>query len=193
MKYGFVFPYGDARTVAQFAHQAEQAGWDGFFVWEPVWGIDAWICMAAAAMRTERIRLGTLLSPLSRMRPWKLASESATLDNLVSILQQIAEDKDHDTFELMSHPAVVDDELMRTSIYNEKRAEELKLLSHGMTDQEIAHQLFVSEITVRTHISRIVRKLGFQNRVQAVLYSLRSGLVPESEVARVTFGQYEPK
>jgi hypothetical protein len=82
MKYGFVFPYGDARTVAQFAHQAEQAGWDGFFVWEPVWGIDAWICMAAAAMRTERIRLGTLLSPLSRMRPWKIASEAATLDNL---------------------------------------------------------------------------------------------------------------
>jgi two-component system, NarL family, response regulator LiaR len=76
---------------------------------------------------------------------------------------------------------------------SEKELVILRLLSHGMTDQEIAHQLFVSEITVRTHISRIVRKLGFQNRVQAVLYSLRSGLVPESEVARVTFGQYEPK
>jgi len=34
---------------------AEQAGWDGFFVWEPVWGIDAWVSLAAAAMRTERI------------------------------------------------------------------------------------------------------------------------------------------
>ncbi len=82
MKYGFVLPYGDARTAAERAYQAEQAGWDGFFVWEPVWGIDAWICLAAAAMRTERIRLGTMLSPLSRMRPWKVAGETATLDNL---------------------------------------------------------------------------------------------------------------
>ena len=82
MKYGFVLPPGDARTAAETAAEAEQAGWDAFFVWEPVWGIDAWVCLTAAAMRTERIRLGTMLTPLSRMRPWKLASETATLDNL---------------------------------------------------------------------------------------------------------------
>ena len=82
MKYGFVLPVGDARTAADFAYDAEQAGWDGFFVWETVWGIDAWVSLTAAAMRTERIRLGTDLTPLSRMRPWKLASETATLDHL---------------------------------------------------------------------------------------------------------------
>lgn len=82
MKYGFVLPRGDARTTAKFARQTEKSGWDGFFVWEPVWGIDAWVCLTAAAMRTERIKLGTLLTPVSRMRPWKLASETATLDNL---------------------------------------------------------------------------------------------------------------
>lgn len=82
MKYGFVLPYGDARTAANFARDAEQAGWDGFFVWEPVWGVDAWVALTAAAMQTERIRLGTMLTPLSRMRPWKLASETATLDQL---------------------------------------------------------------------------------------------------------------
>jgi hypothetical protein len=82
MKYGFVLPSGDAQTAAEFAQQAENAGWDGFFVWEPVWGIDAWISLTAAAMHTKRIRLGTMLSPISRMRPWKLASETATLDNL---------------------------------------------------------------------------------------------------------------
>ncbi len=82
MKFGFVLPQGDARAAAQFAEQAEQAGWDGFFVWEPVWGVDAWVSLTAAAMRTRRIRLGTLLSPISRMRPWKLASETAALDNL---------------------------------------------------------------------------------------------------------------
>ncbi|MFL7892553.1 MAG: LLM class flavin-dependent oxidoreductase [Anaerolineales bacterium] len=82
MKFGFVLPEGDARTAADFAQQAEKSGWDGFFVWEPVWGIDAWISLTAAAMVTQQIRLGTMLSPLSRMRPWKIASEAATLDNL---------------------------------------------------------------------------------------------------------------
>ena len=82
MKYGFVLPASDARTAADFAYDAEQAGWDGFFVYEPVWGIDAWVSLTAAAMRTERIRLGTDLTPLSRMRPWKLASETVTLDHL---------------------------------------------------------------------------------------------------------------
>ncbi|MCY3945265.1 MAG: LLM class flavin-dependent oxidoreductase [Anaerolineaceae bacterium] len=82
MKRGFVLPGGDAALAADLAREAELAGWDGIFVWEPVWGVDAWVCLTAAAMRTERIRLGTMLSPLSRMRPWKLASESATLDRL---------------------------------------------------------------------------------------------------------------
>lgn len=82
MKYGFVLPNGDARAAADMARAAEDAGWDGFFVWEPVWGVDAWVCLTAAAMVTTRIRLGTMITPLSRMRPWKLASETATLDNL---------------------------------------------------------------------------------------------------------------
>lgn len=82
MRYGFVLPSGDARMAAELAREAEQAGWDGFFTWEPVWGVDAWISLTAAAMVTERIRLGTMLSPLSRMRPWEMASKTATLDNL---------------------------------------------------------------------------------------------------------------
>jgi hypothetical protein len=82
MKYGFVLPYGDARIAADFAQAAEAASWDGFFVWEPVWGWDAWVMLSAAAMRTERIRLGTMITPLSRMRPWELASKTVTLDHL---------------------------------------------------------------------------------------------------------------
>jgi hypothetical protein len=82
MKFGFVLPKGDARTSAGFAHAAELAGWDGFFVWEPVWGVDAWVSLTAAAMQTSTIKLGTMITPLSRMRPWKLASETAALDNL---------------------------------------------------------------------------------------------------------------
>ena len=82
MKFGLVMPKGDARAAANMAFAAEQSGWDGFFVWEPVWGVDAWVSLTAAAMRTERIRLGTMLSPISRMRPWDLAGKSATLDRL---------------------------------------------------------------------------------------------------------------
>jgi alkanesulfonate monooxygenase SsuD/methylene tetrahydromethanopterin reductase-like flavin-dependent oxidoreductase (luciferase family) len=82
VRYGWVLPYGDARTAAELAVLAEQNGWDGFFVWEPVWGIDAWVALAAAAVRTERIRLGTMLTPLPRRQPWDVASQVATLDNL---------------------------------------------------------------------------------------------------------------
>ena len=82
MQYGFVYPGGDARTAAECARTAEKAGWDGFFVWDPVWGVDAWVTLAAAAMLTKRIRIGTMITPVSRRRPWKLASETATVDRL---------------------------------------------------------------------------------------------------------------
>ncbi len=59
--------------------------------------------------------------------------EGVTLENLTSIFQHIAGDEQHDTFELMTHPAVVDEDLIKTSIYNEMRAEELKLLCHETT------------------------------------------------------------
>jgi hypothetical protein len=81
LKYGFVY-WSDARTVANFAHEAELAGWDGFFVGEALWHVDAWVSLAAAAMLTNSIRLGTMLTPLPSMKPRKLASQAATLDNL---------------------------------------------------------------------------------------------------------------
>lgn len=82
MRFGFVMPAGDAPTAAAFGRDAEAAGWDGFFVWDAPWGLDPWVTLAAVAMGTDRIRLGTMLTPVSRRRPWKLASETATLDNL---------------------------------------------------------------------------------------------------------------
>jgi alkanesulfonate monooxygenase SsuD/methylene tetrahydromethanopterin reductase-like flavin-dependent oxidoreductase (luciferase family) len=82
MKAGVALPFGDARVAANVARDAEEAGWDGFFVFEPVYGFDAWALLAAAAMTTERIRLGTMLSPLSRMRPWDLAGRAVTVDHL---------------------------------------------------------------------------------------------------------------
>lgn len=80
-----------------------------------------------------------------------------------------------------------------TDQLTEKELAILRLLAHGMTDQEIAGELVVTEVTVRTHISRIIRKLHLENRVQAVLYSLRSGVVPKSEISQLTFDPNQPK
>lgn len=82
MRYGWVLPYGDARAASELATVAEEHGWDGFFVWDPVWGLDAWVLLAAAAMTTERIRLGTMLTPLPRRKPWDVSGSVATVDGL---------------------------------------------------------------------------------------------------------------
>lgn len=84
MKFGFVIPWADAEDVGDLAAAAEGAGWDGIFVWEPVWGVDAWIALGLAAARTTKIRLGTMLTPPSRRRPWELASQVATVDRISS-------------------------------------------------------------------------------------------------------------
>jgi alkanesulfonate monooxygenase SsuD/methylene tetrahydromethanopterin reductase-like flavin-dependent oxidoreductase (luciferase family) len=80
--------YSDPRLLAELAQKAETAGWDGFFLWDHIgarWAFpigDPWVALAAMAMTTERIKLGTLVTPLPRRRPWKLARESVTLDHL---------------------------------------------------------------------------------------------------------------
>ncbi len=73
MKFGFVIPWADADEVGELAAAAEEHGWDGVFVWEPVWGVDSWISLGLAAVRTSKIRIGTMLTPPSRRRPWELA------------------------------------------------------------------------------------------------------------------------
>jgi hypothetical protein len=82
MRCGFVVPYADSRQFAELAQVGEAHGWDGIFTWEAVFGVDAWVTLGAAAMVTERIRLGTLLTPVPRWRPWDLASRVGTVDRL---------------------------------------------------------------------------------------------------------------
>jgi alkanesulfonate monooxygenase SsuD/methylene tetrahydromethanopterin reductase-like flavin-dependent oxidoreductase (luciferase family) len=81
--------FSDPRTVAEVASAAEEAGWDGLFVWDHVvhrrhrrpYG-DPWMLLTAAALATSRIRLGTLVTPVARRRPQQLARQVATLDAL---------------------------------------------------------------------------------------------------------------
>jgi luciferase-like monooxygenase len=92
MKYGFVLDGGDAQTASELTQEAEAAEWDGVFVADGIdigmpgyptlpW-FDPWIVLAAMAMRTEQIRIGTMITPVPRRRPWKLARETVTLDQL---------------------------------------------------------------------------------------------------------------
>ena len=78
----------DPRRVVELAVAAEQAGWDGFFVWDH-WGFawempsgDPWVMLAAVAQATTRMQLGTMITPLPRRRPQMVASTLASLDLL---------------------------------------------------------------------------------------------------------------
>jgi alkanesulfonate monooxygenase SsuD/methylene tetrahydromethanopterin reductase-like flavin-dependent oxidoreductase (luciferase family) len=80
----------DPRVMVTLAREAEAAGWDGFFIWDHVLWLapenqpvaEPWVTLAAIAATTERIRLGPLITPLPRRRPWQVARQAVTLDQL---------------------------------------------------------------------------------------------------------------
>ncbi len=97
MKYGiypYCFLYGNGSKGIDFhvdlALAAEDAGWDGFFLWDHIWAcwegslgvVDPWIVMAAVAAKTENIKIGPMVTPIARRRPSKLARETVSLDHL---------------------------------------------------------------------------------------------------------------
>jgi alkanesulfonate monooxygenase SsuD/methylene tetrahydromethanopterin reductase-like flavin-dependent oxidoreductase (luciferase family) len=93
MKFGITIPnfgdFGNARRLGELAATAEQSGWDGCFVWDHIRPsdpsmplADPWISATTMALRTERIRIGPLVTPLPRRRPWQVARQAVTLDHL---------------------------------------------------------------------------------------------------------------
>lgn len=92
MRYAINLPpfgeFADVQALASLACEAEETGWDGFFLWDhlqaepgtPV--ADPWMALTAIALKTERLRFGALVTPLPRRRPWKFARETATIDRL---------------------------------------------------------------------------------------------------------------
>lgn len=92
MKFGLLVSnigtYADPHAIVELARSAETAGWDGVFVWDHlgfVWtsrAADPWVTLGAMAASTERVMLGTGVTPVARRRPHVLAHEVATLDRL---------------------------------------------------------------------------------------------------------------
>jgi alkanesulfonate monooxygenase SsuD/methylene tetrahydromethanopterin reductase-like flavin-dependent oxidoreductase (luciferase family) len=94
VRYGLALPTGgecgDPRFLVELAERAEAAGWDGVFLEDYVVyqgdpqapTCDTWAVLAAMAVRTERVRLGTSVTPLPRRRPWNVARQAAAVDQL---------------------------------------------------------------------------------------------------------------
>ena len=88
----FLAPFdelSDPLVLVDLARAAEAGGWDGVFLWDhivyrpPVRAVaDPWVALSAIAARTERLRLGPMVTPLSRRRVQKVARETITLDHL---------------------------------------------------------------------------------------------------------------
>ncbi|GCE50854.1 luciferase-like monooxygenase [Thermosporothrix hazakensis] len=93
MHYGITLPnvynFAEPHLLADLAHTAEEAGWDGVFLWDTLHYLadgqpvaEAWISLTAMAMRTRRVKLGTMVTAPTRRRPQKLAREAVTLDHV---------------------------------------------------------------------------------------------------------------
>jgi alkanesulfonate monooxygenase SsuD/methylene tetrahydromethanopterin reductase-like flavin-dependent oxidoreductase (luciferase family) len=88
MRYGVIITGGAPAEQVELARAAEAAGWDGVFTWD---GIhvgddvavhDPFAMLAAFAVATERVTLGAIIQPLSRRRPWEVARQTTTVDQL---------------------------------------------------------------------------------------------------------------
>jgi alkanesulfonate monooxygenase SsuD/methylene tetrahydromethanopterin reductase-like flavin-dependent oxidoreductase (luciferase family) len=94
VQYGLCLPTGgecgDARFLVELGTLAEACGWEGVFLEDYVCyqgdatapSCNTWVALAGIAARTERVRLGTEVTPLARRRPWNVAREAAAIDQL---------------------------------------------------------------------------------------------------------------
>jgi DNA-binding CsgD family transcriptional regulator len=126
-------------------------------------GVDA----ARAAFRTAR-QTGAVDSFVVAYRAYRPILDAVVGDadfvvEVREILQRAHEPKSIRALAMGEHPSSTTDGLSR------REREVLDLLSEGQTNREIARHLFISEVTVKTHLRRVYSKLGVRNRTEAVI------------------------
>lgn len=81
-------PCSDPAAMGDLAAVADDAGWDGFFVWDHILGWDGlevgdpWVILSAVAAATHRLQLGPMVTPVPRRRPWVLSRQAVSVDHL---------------------------------------------------------------------------------------------------------------
>jgi alkanesulfonate monooxygenase SsuD/methylene tetrahydromethanopterin reductase-like flavin-dependent oxidoreductase (luciferase family) len=132
--------FADVRVLADLAVKAEARGWDGCFIWDVLcpsdaqWSgpaVDSWVALGVIASRTERIRLGTMVTPMSRRRPWKLARETLTIDHLSRGRLVLGVG--------LGDPSDLAGEILDAKVRAEMLDEGLELLQKLWTGQRVAH------------------------------------------------------
>lgn len=146
MRYALSLPnfgvFRDPTLVVDLARDAETAGWSGFFVWDHLlaWDgnevADPWIVLAAVAVATERVRIGPMVTPLPRRRPWQVARQIVTLDHLSggrAVLGVGLGYPPHEEFGVFGEP---EDAATRAAILDEA----LEIVAGLMTGEPFGHE-----------------------------------------------------
>ncbi|MGW7681498.1 LLM class flavin-dependent oxidoreductase [Kribbella sp. NPDC054772] len=147
MKFAIWLPLFDELSdpveVARLAAAAEEAGWDGFFVWDQLWWrppirevLDPWITMSAMATATERLRIGPMVTPIARRRPTKLLRETTTLDRLSGGRLTLGVGLGSDRF---AQEYSKTGEELNDRIRAEQMDETLDILTDGWTGEPVRH------------------------------------------------------
>ncbi|MBV8454263.1 MAG: LLM class flavin-dependent oxidoreductase [Deltaproteobacteria bacterium] len=134
--------YGDPRLLARLAGEAEEHGWDGFFIWDHIIApgampvADTTVTLAAIALETQRIRFGPMVIPLPRRSPWKVAREAVTLDHLSNGRLILGIGLGGDWFAELTTFNLPLDDMLRAGQLDEG----LAILTALMSGEEAAHQ-----------------------------------------------------
>jgi NarL family two-component system response regulator LiaR len=106
--------------------------------------------------------------------------KDANPENLIDAIQKVAQGlpvlSPEITRRVLREFTLPPDGSAPTVPLTEREIEVLRLVAAGLSNQQIAAELKIAEITVRTHVTHILDKLHLENRVQAALYALREGI-----------------